>query len=147
MTKKEKEKLFREKAETYLVCFNEKCSVRDHCLRWEVGEYVTSRYIAVTSINPKKVNDGGADCPQYRDDKPTRHAIGMTNFYYDMPNWMEYSIRRQFYQIFKRFRYFKYRNGSLPIPPKAQQQMEEVCRRHGWKKPLRFDGYEESLEW
>ena len=77
------EKILKEKAEKYLVCFNEQCSKHEHCLRWVVGQYVPCEQLSITCVNPKleKKED---ECPAYRNSQPQKIAKGMIHFYDEM---------------------------------------------------------------
>lgn len=61
------EEIFRQKAPHYLLCFIERCPLREHCLRWLVGRQADATTVSVTSVNPLLAQAGTDQCPQYRE--------------------------------------------------------------------------------
>ena len=47
------EKILKEKAGKYLVCFIEQCPKNEHCLRWIVGQHVPCEQLSITCVNSK----------------------------------------------------------------------------------------------
>ncbi|MCR5641819.1 MAG: DUF6078 family protein [Prevotella sp.] len=143
----EQETIFSEKAASYLVCFNEQCGKHKQCLRWQVGQYVPQELVACKCINPNNEQVVAGSCPVFRIAKPTRMAVGMRGFYHDMPGWQERVIKNNLIDIYTRTGYYRYHNGSKPIPPDVEEKIRAVCQKQGWDKPLHFDGYVESYQW
>ena len=72
--------IMREKAENYLVCFIDSCPLRESCLRWVAGQYVDSKLMARTAINPRNPLMGVEGCPKYREKVCVKMMRGMTRF-------------------------------------------------------------------
>lgn len=139
--------VFREKAHHYLVCFLDRCPLSQRCLRYLVGQYASSYPSAHTSINPLHPKVQTAECPMFRPIVRVMKKKGMTHFYHDMPGYMEYNIRQELIRLFKRTYYYEMRRGDRLITPEQQQQIEQVCRRHGWQGDLNYDGEQEDWAW
>ena len=81
----EKELLMKKANEGYTVCYEELCPLRDHCLRWQVGQHVPSTACAYTCVNPNYQGVATTECPMYRKDQKVRFAKGMS--YVDDYDW------------------------------------------------------------
>lgn len=135
-----KEELFRKKANTYIVCFNEGCRMHQECLRWQVGQYVDEDSRMVTCINPRYKLAAEGCCDEYRSASPVSMPIGMKQkFYLNMPKHIERKIKSSLIEESCRSTYYKYHNGKLPITPSLLSLIETIARSSGWNGPLEFD--------
>ena len=141
------EQVMRNKVGNYLVCFLDQCPLHDQCLRWIVGQYVDTMPFAQTAINPRNPKVGGAHCAMFRKKQRVLMKRGFKNLYLDMPGRMEYHIRHHLIQIWGRKKYFEMRRGDRLITPEQQQDVIDVCRHHGWKGPIVYDGEQEDWLW
>ena len=48
---------------------------------------------------------------------------------------------------FGRNPYFERRRGAYPLPPKEQEVILKALRQAGVTEELRFDSYEENINW
>ena len=141
------EEIFRQKAPHYLLCFIEHCPLREHCLRWLVGQQADPTVIKVGCVNPLLAQAGTDQCPQYRENVTAPHAKGMVHFYDDMPRRMEVRIKGRLISRYARRQYYEYRNGVRLITPQMQQDIARICQEAGWTQPLRFDDYQDDYVW
>ena len=144
----EKEKLFKEKAENYLLCYCDDCPQHGECLHWEVGTYADEGLNVVTCVNRRwaKVKDG--PCPFFAFNQPVHMFCGMKNqFYRNMPAHIAVSIKKRLIAHNCRATYYKYHNGQKPIPPHFLEFIQQVCQEEGWTQPLRFDCEVEDYVW
>ena len=139
--------IMREKVSGYLVCFIDGCPLHKTCLRWVVGQYANQQTIAYTAINPRNPMMGNDSCPKYREMVRVKMKRGMTQFYHEMPGFMERDIRNSLIAHFGRTRYFQMRKGEQLITPEDQQFIAQVCQKHGWTAPLIYDGEDEDWLW
>ena len=121
--------IMREKVSGYLVCFIDGCPLHKTCLRWVVGQYANQQTVAYTAINPRNPMMGNDRCPKYREMVRVKMMRGMTQFYHEMPGFMERDIR------------------NVLITPEDQQFIAQVCQKHGWTAPLLYDGEDEDWLW
>ena len=141
------EEIFRQKAPHYLLCFIERCPLREHCLRWLVGRQANATTVSVTSVNPLLAQAGTDQCPQYRENVTAPHAKGMVHFYDDMPRRMEVRIKGRLISRYARRQYYEYRNGVRLISPQMQQDIARICQEEGWTQPLHFDAFQYDYVW
>ena len=97
-------------------------------------------------LNPTLCTRDGA-CPYFRDSAPVTYARGFTG----MQSRMFPAQYQQFMSIlmshFGRNPYFERRRGEFPLSPKEQRIVLNALRRVGVTEELRFDHYEESVNW
>lgn len=141
------EKLLKEKAKHYLVCYYEPCQQREHCLRWLAGPYVPETDMVQTCVNmtSKEVREGR--CPFYKPDTPVMMGRGFTHLYDNMPKRIGTAIRLELDEYYGHTTYYKYRNGLLPVNPDMQRHIAEVCRKHGWEEAPVYDNTTEEYDW
>jgi hypothetical protein len=144
MTPEEK---LREKSTNYLPCYVDHCERHATCLHWLVGQHTAVTDISQVSVNPMNPDVREGHCPLYRPNETVRYARGMTHFFDVMPSRMERAIKGTLITVYQRKRFYEYRNGVRPIPPSMQQDIESVCRRHGWDGELHYDSWEENFDW
>lgn len=143
----DKTKLFREKAATYLCCYNEHCPRHAQCLRYEVGKYTDPKQHTTTCVSPYYAKSQDGTCEYFRDYQIRRLPVGMTGFYHDMPSHTERAIKNELIGKSCRATYYKYHRGERPIPPDVLATIEDVCRNCGWTQPLKFDSEVEDYVW
>ena len=142
------EKIFKEKAETYTVCYNQQCPLHEHCLHYDVGPFVQRWQRVVPAVSPYYEHSSDGQCDLFKDNKPVKMMVGMKkHFYFDMPARIASSIKNRLINHTCRATYYKYHNGKLPIPPQLLSYIEKVSREAGWTQPLVFDDEVEGYAW
>jgi len=141
--------IFTEKANSgYPVCYVEQCPLKEHCLRWLVGQQMPETTSFINCVNPLSLNAGTEGCPHYRNSEKVRFAKGMTKvFNADMPRRVEPYVRHNLIKNHCRTYYYEYRNGSRLISPTIQEEVRRLFREIGWNNPIEFDGYKEDYDW
>lgn len=141
------EELFKEKARHYLLCYNTSCELREHCLHWLAGPYVpeTDKVCTVVNVMNKDVREG--NCPFYKSDEKITMKRGFTHLFDDMPKRIGTAIRLELGEAYGHTTYYKYRNGKLPITPKMQEHIAQVCHKHGWTAEPVFDETTIEYNW
>lgn len=140
-------KILRQKADHYLVCFNDQCPRREQCLRWLTGCHVAPQLVSTVSVNLRNPQVGSEQCMLYRPKVRVTMKRGLTLFYVNMTSRQEHAIRQELISIYNRKVYYQMRNGHRLITPEQQQEIEQVCRSHGWNGPFLYDGEEEDFAW
>ena len=143
-----KELLIKKAQEGYTVCYVDECSLRNQCLRWQVGPHVPNTHSTYRCVNPHFEGVATTECPMYRTDQKVRFAKGMLHIFTDdMPKRVEPAVRYGIIGLTNRTYYFEYRNGSRLIPPALQEKIRKLFRDNGWTDEVKFDGYVEDYDW
>lgn len=143
----ERDQLFKEKAEKYVVCHSERCPLHEHCLRAILSHYVPNDRLVTNSVNLNNPQMQTEQCPFYRNDQPRRMPVGLTWLYHDMPGWQERVVKANLIRHFTRTGYYRYRNGSRPITPDVEAYIRQLLIGHGITQEPHFDGYVETYVW
>ena len=140
---------FAEKAErSYIVCFSDECPLHEECLRWLVGQHIPKRQEQCACVNRRMDGAGTKECPMHRPSKKVMMAKGMTRIYTDdMPRKVERGVRSSLIAMTNRPYYFRYRNGTMLIPPQLQEKIRHLFRQYGWNERVEFDEYVEDYNW
>ena len=62
------ELLIKQAQEGYTVCYIESCPLRDHCLRWLVGQHLPNSASTYRCVNPHFESVATAECPMCRNE-------------------------------------------------------------------------------
>jgi len=141
------EEQFRKKSDHYIICFIERCPLKEQCLRHIVGQYATDWPLVLPSVSPLKAGFEGEHCTLFRKKERKIMKRGFTHLYYDMPGHLERFLRHKFIATFGRMQYFEMRRGDRLITPEQVELMTSICRQNGWTAPLKFDGEQEDWAW
>lgn len=147
MTEKNIEERFREKADTYVVCYSTTCPRRDHCLRSILSRYVAADVRLVKSINLANPAMQRDDCPEFRDDQLHLLPYGLKPLYQEMPRAVERAVKNRLIEIYSRKRYYEYHNGVRPLTPDVEAFLRQMLRNAGWQHEPTFLGYVEEYVW
>lgn len=139
--------LFAKHAQSYLLCYNDKCPTRKQCLRWIIKDHTPEDMPVVSIVNPRYAKTTDNECPYFKSNKKQKMAVGMTLFFDEMPRKTEQSVRNALINDLGRTKFFTYRRGAIPIPPAIQEHIRAVCEACGWDKKPVYDGFTEEYEW
>lgn len=143
-----REQKFAERAgKDYAICLSQTCSLREHCLRWQLRDYTPKDHRIATCVNLNNPAMQTDSCPMYRNDQPVRMPLGISRMYYNMPQRIERSLKKHFINYFNRKRYYEYHSGYRPVPPDHEQYIRQIIRDIGWTGPYEFNGYVEEFLW
>lgn len=143
----EQTKLFREKAESYLVCFNNECAKAGQCLRRLLADFVPETRPIIESVNPTYVSQQPKGCNYFRSAEPIRMYKGLTGFYNQIPEPVARSIRFTLLRHYGNSTYYRLRKGERLITPSDVRYIESVCRKCGWTGALSFDAETTEFDW
>ena len=140
--------LLRTKVENgFTPCFNDRCPLHGHCLRWQGRQFVSNTVLVTTVVNLSNPAIGGEQCPIYIPDKPVQMAYGFVNLLDSMPSKLAKQLMDWMKTVCNRTYAYEYRNGSRPISPSLQRMIADKCEQLGFTAPIVFDGYREEYEW
>lgn len=131
----------------YMLCFNNQCNKREHCLRYNLTEVDTSDVPCISIFNPVCYPKKGEDCSFFRTNKKIRMAWGFKNLYDDMPARIAHAIHLSLESFFGHTSYYRYHNQKLGLTPQQQERIRQICLRHGWKEEITFERYTEEYDW
>ena len=133
------EELFAQKAANYLLCINDTCERKDHCLCHILMSYVPQKTRIIRCLNPKHMAANGEGCENYKSNEKVQTPKGMVHFFDDIPGKIGKEIRSSLISSFGESTFYRFRNGERLITTDILEQITTVCSACGWKEPLVFD--------
>jgi hypothetical protein len=100
----------------------------------------------VRIVNPSLASSN-TDCPFYRDSSPVRFAKGFVKMKDEMTTKQYSEFMYRLIGKFGRNPYFVRRRGERLLPPSEQEIVLKVLKDIGIEKELKFDSYEECIDW
>lgn len=104
----------------------------------------------LTIINPANTASRYAtpQCAHFRPATPVRYVKGMQHLFDNVPLAQAGGLRRDVGHCFtSRRMYYRYRTGEYLLPPRMQEDIARIFRRHGIADGPCFDNYVESYDW
>lgn len=131
----------------YAVCQHADCPRAGKCLRQIAYRPLIERPSQVLRLlNPTLCTCDEA-CPHFRDSAPVTYARGFTR----MQSRMYPSQYQTFMSILKlrfgRNPYYERRKGEALLSPQEQKIVLNTLRRVGVTEEMKFDNYEEGINW
>ena len=130
----------------YPVCQHSDCPMAATCLHRIAYTALIEEKDYLRLINPNRCGKDET-CRFYRSSKPVTYARGFTNFQKRMfpdqyRHFMSILVAR-----FGRNPYFERRRGETALSPKEQRIVLNALKKAGITEEMKFDGYEEALNW
>ena len=130
----------------YSVCLHEKCKVASSCLHQLMYQKQIETKSCLNLVNPNMCSKN-RKCEFYRDSKPVTYARGFTNFQKRMFPGQYQEFMEILQGVFGRNAYFERRSGRRAMPPEEQEAVLAVLKRLGVTEGVKFDSYEENIDW
>lgn len=131
---------------SYPICEHKDCSVASTCLHHLVLMYMMQTENILQLINPKKCSKD-VNCDFYRNNTPIIYARGFTNFQKHMYPEQYKSFMAKCMEHWSRNPYFERRRGDIPLSPIDQEFLFKTLKEVGVTEEMRFDNYEEDINW
>ena len=140
-------KIYKEAPPHYPICLHADCPRAGHCLhRVAYGELI-GKCEMLSVINPERCRKDGDECPYFRDAAPVAYARGFTGMQRRMYPDQYKRFMRLLTEHFGRNPYFERRKGETVLSPSEQQIVLDALRKAGVTEDLKFDAYEENINW
>ena len=134
---------FENKPKNFIVCFNERCSLENKCLRRLVAIHDSENRDLLLSVNTSKFNE--SNCKYFLENKKTRIAYGMKDSFEEVKAKDIANIRRELKNHFGLTYYYERRNGKRAITPEDQEFITRLFNSYGYE--IKFDEIREEILW
>ena len=142
-----KEESLRAQAPHNIPCFMHECPLHETCLHWMINKYITGEHRIVSCVNPYHPTVNTPQCSLYQKDDIVKYAIGMMHIFDAIPYPIARSVKKRLINLFSRKRFYEYRNGVRPIPPREQNQIARTFKEEGWDGEIVYDDWKEDFNW
>ncbi len=140
-------KLYKDIPVNYAVCEQSDCPRGATCLHSLVYRTLLEQgdtYLRL--INPRQCTRDDT-CPHYRDSAPVTYARGFIGMQEHMFPGQYRKFMSKLIGHFSRTPYFERRRGEVALSPREQKIVLDVLRQVGVTEELKFDRYEENINW
>lgn len=130
----------------YPVCEHGDCVMAATCLHQNAYTEKVQQDDFLLLINPTRCSKD-AECRFYRDNRPVTYARGFTGFQKRMFPDQYSRFMAVCISHWSRNTYFERRRGDRLLPPDEQVFILNALREAGVTEALKFDHYEECINW
>lgn len=132
----------------YAHCFRTDCTSAATCLRALAGHDLGEDVPTVCAVNPKLADPAGSGkCPFFREAKTVSVAYGFMHALSMVPSGQIASVRAAISRLGCDRMYYFLRRGEKPMFPDKQKQIADILAAHGAPIPVKFDRYEQQIDW
>lgn len=125
----------------WAVCFNEECTRRDDCLRFQAGRLAPSDLCSARCVLPSAWK--GAECKMFSPMKMEMYAWGFAGIYDKVLKKDFTPMRKQLtMSLQNKGYYYRYMHGKLPLSPRQQQIIQDLFEAFGYDRYVKFDKME-----
>ena len=128
----------------WALCFNEKCEMKDACLRFMAGQMAPDDLTTAKCVTPRALK--GDECEKFVPEQYETEAWGMSHFFDGVQHEHYSQLRKALYDLLGRRGYFRYNSGERTLGEKQQQQIASIFKRFGYDNPPAFDHYVKVLQ-
>ena len=130
----------------YSVCLHADCKMASSCLHQLVCSKLMEKESYLNLINPNMCGKNGK-CKFFRDSKPVTFVRGFTKIQQNLSVRQYQVFMDTLRGVFGRNAYFERRSGRRAMPPEEQEAVLAVLKRLGVTEGVKFDSYEENIDW
>lgn len=133
---------------SYAHCFRTDCASAETCLRALAARDLNDRENTVRIVNPRLADPAGKGaCSFFHEAKIVQVAYGFMNMLKQIPSGRIGAVRAAIARMSSDRTYYLLRRGDKPISPTKQKEIARILAAYGAPKPVRFDRYEEQINW
>ena len=142
----EKELTYKDVPNSYALCFNENCPLREKCLHYQAYLLKSEDRLGGPAIYPDAWKSG--QCQRFNEAKLVQKAWGFTHIYDHVPQRDKAEARSCVQSYFSRGcgPYYRYHKGENKLSPKQQADIVAILATFGSTDGLAFDHYETAWD-
>lgn len=130
----------------WAVCFNEKCPMRDECLRYQAARQLPAGKVQWMTVLPSVLKDG--ECKAYCAIKVERMAYGLGQLYSHVEQQDYKRIKEKVTDYLGgKSTYYRYHRGEKLLSEQQQADIHAIFAHYGYTDLLAFGGYREELQY
>ena len=131
---------------SYALCFNEDCLLREKCLHYQAYLLKSEDRLGGPAIYPDAWKNG--QCQRFNEAKLVQKAWGFTKLYHNVPQRDKAEARSCVQSYFSRGcgPYYRYHKGENKLSPKQQADIVAILATFGSTDGLAFDHYETAWD-
>lgn len=139
--------IFKSKANSYITCWNQDCTEKEHCLRHIMCDFVPEENKTLQVVNPRANGVGGKSCIFLSYDNKVKVYRGFTHLYDNVPTSIAKRVKAKLEAHFGHNGYYFRRRGKQFTTQSEAKEMTAIFNAEGWTQPLEFDNEAMEYEW
>ena len=128
----------------WVLCFNEKCKMKETCLRYMAAQYAPADMTTATCVTPRALQ--GDECRKFVAERYETEAWGMNRFFEGVRHEHYTQLRNALFKMLGQRNYYRYNSGEWKLSAKQQKQISDLFKRFGYQDAPPYDHYEERLQ-
>jgi len=131
----------------YLVCFRNDCPLANNCLRQIYAQEPCEDERFIRVVNPHLAKNVTKECEFHRPNMKVRVAYGIRHIFDNVPHSKYQTIFSSVMGVFGKSTYYRVYHKERPIWPKEQQKIQNIFTNYGINEPVKFEEYQEVIDW
>lgn len=128
-------------------CYQERCPLKETCLRYYLAQHEESEANSVLIVNPRLIPEDASKCAYYKGMKKIRVAWGLKHLFDEVPAKQLYSLRSGIIASIGRTRYYRCYRMEQGLTPADQQIIAAAFRKYGLTIKPNYDHFTEEYDW
>lgn len=128
-------------------CYQERCPLKETCLRYYSAQHEESEAHSVLIVNPRLIPEDASKCAYYKGMKKIRVAWGLKHLFDEVPAKQLYSLRSGIIASIGRTRYYRCYRMEQGLTPADQQIIAAAFRKYGLTIKPNYDHFTEEYDW
>ena len=133
--------------ENYVVCLRNECPMAKTCLRNIVSQEPRKKQCTISIVNPYLVKDVTDQCEFYRSNVPVKVAYGIGHIFDYVPSIKHDLLYHSVKYYFGKHTYYNILHKERPIMPEEQEDIQRIFTNAGIQDPVKYEEYEEIINW
>lgn len=128
-------------------CYQERCPLKENCLRYYLAQHEESEAHSVLIVNPRRIPEDASKCAYYKGMKKIRVAWGLKHLFDEVPAKQLYSLRSGIIASIGRTRYYRCYRMEQGLTPADQQIIAAAFRKYDLTIKPNYDHFTEEYDW
>lgn len=128
-------------------CYQERCPLKDKCLRYYAAQIEENEANSVLIVNPRLIPEDASQCSYFKSLKKIRVAWGVKHLFDEVPAKLLRSLKSRIIASIGRTRYYRCYRMEQGLMPSEQQFIADAFSKCGLTIKPKYDHYTEEFGW
>ncbi len=128
----------------WVLCFNEKCKMKETCLRYMAAQFAPADMTTATCVTPHAQK--GDSCTKFVTERYDTEAWGMSHFFEGIRHEHYAQLRNALFTMLGKRNFYRYNSGEWSFSVKQQKQIADLFKRFGYQHAPTYDHYVKRLQ-
>lgn len=128
----------------WVLCFNEKCKMKETCLRYMAAQFAPADMTTATCVTPHAQK--GDCCTKFVTERYDTEAWGMSHFFEGIRHEHYAQLRNALFTMLGKRNFYRYNSGEWSFSVKQQKQIADLFKRFGYQHAPTYDHYVKRLQ-